>query len=297
MSVNYSFKNSLRNHFKIRAGSYKLELGSKTSIMAILNMTPDSFSHDGLLKSNIKLTKALNIAQQFVDEGADIIDVGGESTRPGSKPITIKEEIKRVIPVIAKLTKKIKIPISVDTYKTDVAKGALDAGAMIVNTIKGINPDNNLLRMVKNYNAAIVLMHMKGTPETMQKNIHYKSLIKDIIDSLRKSVENCLEIGIKSDRIIIDPGIGFGKTLEQNLEIIHRLKEFRVLNKPILIGTSRKSFIGKILNNDVNERLYGTIATATASILNGAHILRVHDVKALKEASIVTDAILTVSKK
>jgi len=261
--------------------------------MGVINITPDSFSADGLIKSKTNSTRrALSLAQKFITQGADIIDVGGESTRPGSKRISIKEEIARVIPAIAQLAKKIKAPISIDTYKPLVAKRALDAGAVIVNNIMGTNPDRRLLKMVRDYDASIVLMHMRGTPRTMQKNIHYNNLITEIRNSLRNSVEKCLEMGIKSDRIIIDPGIGFAKTIQHNLEIINRLNEFHALKTPILIGPSRKSFIGRILDADVSNRLLGTMAAVSASILRGAHIVRVHDVKKTKEVVTITDAII-----
>ena len=261
--------------------------------MGIVNTTPDSFSQDGCLRKCHATPKAaISLAQKQIRDGADIIDIGGESTRPGARRISAKEEIGRVIPVITSLTKKIKVPISIDTYKPLVAKAALDAGAGIVNNIMGSKPDVNLLKMIKNYNAAVVLMHIRGTPRTMQKNIRYRDLTAEITASLRKSIEKCLEIGIKSDRIIIDPGIGFGKTVEHNLEILNRLGDFKKLRRPLLVGTSRKSFIGKVLNRDVRDRLIGTAASVCASILNGAHIVRVHDVKEIKETVVMTDAII-----
>ena len=276
------------------AGPHTLILGHETKIMGVINLTPDSFSHDGILiKSTTGVSsRALLFAQQLIKEGADLIDVGGESSRPGAKPISIEEELKRVLPVVKTLAKKITVPISVDTYKNEVAQAALENGATIINNIMGTKPQKNLLRMVKNYDAAIVLMHMRGTPRSMQKNIYYKNLIMKIIDSLKSAIEKCLEIGIKSDKIIIDPGIGFGKTLEQNCEIIQRLREFAALQQPLLIGTSRKSFIGKILDKDVHHRLYGTLASIGVSIFNGAHIIRAHDVEAVKETALVIDAII-----
>lgn len=282
-----------RKRFTVTASSYRLPLGQHTRIMGIVNITPDSFSQDGCLGTFPRTRNtALSLARKQIKEGADIIDIGGESTRPGARRIPAKEEIARVIPTITSLTKKIKIPISIDTYKPLVAKAALDAGASMVNNIMGTKPDLNLLKMVKNYNAAIILMHIRGIPRTMQKNIHYCDLTAEMIGSLQKSIEKCLEIGIKSDRIIIDPGIGFGKTVEHNLEILNRLGDFKRLRRPLLVGTSRKSFIGKVLNKDVRHRLIGTAASVCASILNGAHIVRVHDVKAIKETVTMTDAII-----
>jgi dihydropteroate synthase len=272
---------------------FRLELGFQSKIMGIVNLTPDSFSRDGCLRRSADYTRcAVRLAEKFIREGADIIDIGGESTRPGSQPVTVKEELKRILPAITQVVKICKTPISVDTYKTIVAKHALDAGANIINNIKGVSPDRSLLRMVQHYGAAIVLMHMRGSPRTMQSKPFYRDCVKEIIVELRKSIEICLEIGIKSDKIIIDPGIGFGKTLEHNLEILNRLREFACLNRPILVGTSRKSLIGKVLGLDIQHRLLGTAATVCTSILNGAHIVRVHDVKQIKEIVTMTDAIM-----
>jgi len=232
----------------------------------------------------------------MIADGADIIDIGGESTRPGAKRLSAPEEIKRIIPAITSLAKTANVPISADTYKSVVAQHALDAGATIINNIKGVRSEKSLLKMVARYNAAIVLMHIRGTPSTMQKNIRYQNdVLREILDALKISVENCLEIGIKSDRIIIDPGICFGKTAAQNLEILHRLPELQRLGVPVMIGTSRKSFIGTVLNRDVPDRLWGTIASITAGIMNGAHIVRVHDVSAAKDAAKITDAILNIA--
>lgn len=287
-----------RSLYEVSAGPFRLTLGLQTRLMGILNMTPDSFSGDGcLLRGKDALPYVLRRAQRFVREGADILDVGGESSRPGARRIPVHEEISRVVPAIRLLAGKIDIPISVDTRKPLVARHALEAGASIVNTIFGIRPPKDLLVMVRRYHAAIILMHMRGSPSTMQKNIRYKNLVQDIRESLRKSVENCLEIGIKSDKIIIDPGIGFGKTVGHNVEIISRLREFSALKKPILIGVSRKSFIGHILEKDVPGRLGGSLASACMCILNGAHIVRVHDVMATKEVAVMADAILNYDSR
>ncbi len=281
-----------RKHFTIIARSHRLSFDGVTRIMGVVNVTPDSFSRDGCLSRTGGPKYALSLALKHIRDGADIIDIGGESSRPGALRITAKEEISRVIPTIKALVKKTTVPISIDTYKPLVAKAALDVGASIVNNIMGTNPNNNLLKMIKKYDAAVVLMHMSGTPQTMQKNIHYHDLIGEIINALGKSIEKCLEIGIKSDKIILDPGIGFGKTVEHNLEILNRLDDFGVLERPLLIGTSRKSFIGKVLDREVGNRLMGTAATVTTSIVHGAHIVRVHDVKRMKETASMTDAIL-----
>ncbi len=282
-----------RKIFKVTAGPYTLELGKRTRIMGIVNLTPDSFSGDGCLtRSRGGVQKAAALAETMVREGADLLDLGGESTRPGSRRVCVAEEIRRVIPVVKALAQRIKIPLSVDTYKTIVAQHALDAGAVIINNIMGTKKNKSLLKMVRDYDAAIVLMHIRGIPSTMQRDVVYRSLFEEIAESLEKSIENCLEIGIRSDRIIIDPGLGFGKGVEHNLQIINRLKYLSRLNQPILIGASRKSFIGKVLNQDGSGRLWGSLACVCAGILNGAHIFRVHDVCQTKQIAVMTDAII-----
>jgi len=277
----------------LKARQWKIELGQTTRIMGIVNVTPDSFSGDGCMQTGRDhIQTAIRHARRLIRQGADIIDIGGESTRPGSGQIPVQEEIKRIIPVIRQIAKKTSIPISADTYKSATAQHALDAGASIINNIKGVRAEKSLLKMVKRYDAAIVLMHIQGTPRTMQKNIHYGDICNEILDSLRNSIEICLEIGVKSDKIIIDPGFGFGKTFEQNLLILNRLNIFSRLKFPLLIGTSRKSFIGKVLAKDVDQRTWGTAATIATAILKGTHIVRVHDVKKMRDVVRVTDAIL-----
>ena len=265
-----------------------LTLGHVTRIMGIVNGSPDSFSGDG----KINTTACLRYARKLIREGADIIDIGGESTRPGALRVSSEEEIRRVIPVIDVLAREIKVPISVDTSKLRVARCALDAGASIVNNIRGAQISTGFLKMVRDYKAAIVLMHMRGTPAGMQAHTHYENVINEVIEEIKISIEKCLAIGIKKDRIIVDPGIGFAKTVDQNLMLINHLNRLNVFHCPILLGTSRKSFIGQILQNDVGQRLMGTAATVTAGVMRGAHIVRVHDVKAIKETLRMTDAIL-----
>ena len=257
--------------------------------MGILNLTPDSFSGDGIYGD---AGRAVEIAVRMVEEGADIIDVGGESTRPGSAPVAAGEELKRVAPVIKKLSAKIGVPISVDTRKRDVALAALDNGASIINDISGLEADEGMAQVVSQYNADIVIMHMKGTPETMQKNPTYDDLIEEIISKLSQLVARAEEKGVKKENIIIDPGIGFGKTFEHNLKILNNLSRFKVLGKPILVGPSRKSFIGTILNVKPQERIFGTAASVALAIRNGADIIRVHDVKEMKQVAGVADAIV-----
>jgi len=271
-------------------------MGQRTLIMGIVNATPDSFSHDGCYRSSNTIKRAIQLAQRHVRNGADMLDIGGESTRPGSKRVPVQEELDRVIPVVRELVRKIKVPVSVDTYKPTVARAALDEGACIINDIMGTKPDIKLLKLVQNYGAALILMHIRGIPRTMQQNIHYDDLMSEIASSLRGSTEKCLEMGINSDRIILDPGIGFGKTVDHNLEILNRLEALTILGKPILIGPSRKSFIGKVLNRDIHQRLNGTMAAVTAGILRGAHIVRVHDVKAVKDTVMMADAIVNANQ-
>jgi Dihydropteroate synthase (EC 2.5.1.15) len=267
-------------------GTSRFEFGTRTFLMGILNVTPDSFSDGGRFFDQ---TDAVLHALQMVKDGADIIDVGGESTRPGSERIDSQTELARVLPVITKIRQRSTIPISVDTYKADVARAALDAGANIVNDISGLTFDDRMAEVVAEKRASVVLMHTKGDPKTMQDNPVYVDLIEEIFEYLSRSVERARRSGI--EQIMIDPGIGFGKTLEQNLVIIDRLNEFRSLGVPVLIGVSRKSFIGKILGMPVESRLEGTAAAVAASIMKGADIVRVHDVKEMLRVSRVVDAI------
>lgn len=273
--------------------SFSLDFSKKTYLMGILNVTPDSFSDGGRYFDR---TLAIKRAYEMVEEGADIIDIGGESTRPGSEPVPLQEEIARTIPVIEEISKKIKVPVSIDTYKAEVAKRALDAGASIVNDISGLRFDPEMPKVVSQYKVPVVIMHIKGTPKNMQANPIYEALIPEIMDYLRESIKLAVESGIAEDKIIIDPGIGFGKTFDHNLEIIKNLHEFKYLEKPILIGPSRKAFIGKILDDaPAPERLEGTAAAVAISILNGANIIRVHDVKEMKRVADVADAVKRMS--
>ncbi len=260
--------------------------------MAIVNCTPDSFSQDGRLSRNGALKPLLTYALGLLEQGADILDIGGESTRPGAPAVALKEELRRVIPLIEALALNKKVMISVDTTKPQVARQALAAGACMVNTIYGARPAPGLLRAVKEYDAAIVLMHARGTPKTMQRQANYKDLMGEISRELILTVEKCLEIGIKKDRIILDPGIGFAKNTADNLRIINQLGVLAKKGFPVLLGPSRKSFIGQVLNLPVQDRLMGTAAAVSAGIVQGAHLVRVHDVKQMKEVASLTDAIV-----
>jgi dihydropteroate synthase len=274
---------------KITWANFSLDFSKKTYIMGILNVTPDSFSESGLYFDK---SAAIKRAIQMAEEGADIIDIGGESTRPGSEPVTLEEELRRTIPVIETLAKEVKIPISIDTYKSEVAKKALDAGASMVNDIGGLRFDPAMTGVVSQYKVPVVIMHIKGTPKDMQQNPFYEALIPEIMDYLRAGIRLSTEAGIAQDKIIIDPGIGFGKTFDHNLEIINRLYEFTILEKAVLIGPSRKAFIGKILGDaPVTDRLEGTAAAVAISIINGANIIRVHDVKEMVKVAKVADAV------
>jgi dihydropteroate synthase len=277
-----------RECFDVPYPSGTLYLGSKTYVMGILNVTPDSF-YDG--KRYDAGENAIEHALKMTEEGADIIDIGGESTRPGASPLSEEEEINRVIPVIKKLSKKLRKPISVDTYKAKVAEKAIDAGASIINDIGGLLSDKKMAQVAAGSHVPVIVMHKKGTPRTMQKYPIRKNVLSEIMSSLRKSISIAIDAGIDKDRIILDPGIGFGKTVQQNLEILKRLKEFQSMGFPILVGTSRKQFIGTILNLSAQERLYGTLATIAVAVMNGAHIVRVHDVRESVQVVTMCDAI------
>ncbi len=278
-----------KQHFQLCLGRHKLRLGRRTHLMGIINATPDSFSGDGIYANN-QLEDVAEYVRRLCAAGADIIDVGGESSRPGARAVTLKEELRRTIPVIRIIARSINVPVSIDTCKPQVARQALDNGASLVNDITGLR-DPAMARVIARHKAAVVLMHMKGRPRTMQKSPSYASLIDDIIAYLKNAIDKALDAGIKEDKIIIDPGIGFGKTLEHNLQIIQRLSDFRILGKPILIGPSRKSFIGKILGTQVSDRVFGSVASCCIAAKNGAHIVRVHDIGDVRQALKVADSI------
>jgi len=264
-------------------------LGQRTWIMGILNVTPDSFSDGGLY---LDKNKAVKRGLELAEEGADIIDIGGESTRPGSNSISTEEELKRIIPVLSDLREKTDALISVDTTKSEVARAALDHGADIINDISALRFDPQMPPLAVNRDVPVVLMHMKGTPKTMQANPSYEDLLAEVKSFFKERLETAKTLGIKREKIIIDPGIGFGKRHNDNLLLIKNLRALEEFERPIMIGISRKSFIGKILNLPVLERIEGTIASAVLSIIHGAHILRVHDVAPIKRAVLVAEAIL-----
>lgn len=263
-------------------GNTEFRWGERTYIMGILNVTPDSFSGDGLAYN---IEAAVTLAKRFAAEGADIIDVGGESTRPASEPVSVNEEIKRVIPVIERLTGELSVPISIDTYKSAVASRAVAAGARMVNDVWGLKRDPELAQIAADAGVPLVITsNQRGKPGT--------DIMPEVISSLKESINLALAAGVAEENIIIDPGIGFGKTPEQNLEIIRRLAELKPLGRPILLGTSRKSMIGLVLDLPLDERLFGTAATIAIGIANGADIVRVHDVEQMAQVCRMSDAIL-----
>lgn len=268
-------------------GVHRLDF-ERPFIMGILNITPDSFSDGGKF---IDVNSAIKHAERMIEEGADIIDIGGESTRPFSEPVSISEEIQRVIPVIKELSGISDVPISIDTSKPEVAEKALNAGASMINDVYAARRDG-MAELVAETGVPVVIMHMLGEPKTMQENIKYTDVVDDIVDFFRERVSYMEEKGVERDKIILDPGIGFGKRPEHNLTILKRLGELRVFGPPILLGASRKSFIGAVTGKDVDERLYGSISAAVISAMNGASILRVHDVKETRDALRLADAVM-----
>lgn len=273
-----------------------MPIGQRTLIMGILNITPDSFSDGGQF---FDFDKALAHAEQMIADGADIIDVGGESTRPGGEAISAEEEIKRVVPVIEALAKRVETPISVDTTKSEVARAALESGASILNDISALRFDYFVADQAAKVGAGLVLMHSRGTPATMHRLPHVADIISEVTNSLGASVHMAERRGVKRESIVIDPGIGFGKSQKQNLELIAKLDQLIAAfpDLPLLIGTSRKSFIGRILADDSGtpapseDRLHGTMATIAAAVLRGAHIVRVHDVRAAEETIRVSESV------
>jgi dihydropteroate synthase len=257
--------------------------------MGTINVTPDSFS-DG--DHFFETEKAIKQGELLASEGADLLDVGGESTRPFSDPVPLEEELRRVIPVVSELAKCTSVPISIDTCKAEVARAALDAGATMINDISGLRFDPQMVELAATAKVPLVLMHMQGSPRTMQVEPHYGSLFSEIIAFLEERIQFACAGGVSRERIIVDPGIGFGKTVEHNLLLIKHLDALASLGLPILLGTSRKSFIGAVLDKEVTEREPGTWATVCAGIIKGAHIIRVHEVATCRQLADMTDAII-----
>ena len=274
---------------KLKWRNFDFDFSQKTYIMGILNVTPDSFSDGGQFFNK---DRAVEQAFRMIEDGVDIIDVGGESTRPGAEEVSVKEEIKRVVPIIKAITKQASVPVSIDTYKASVADAAVSAGASMINDISGLRFDPEMPHLAAKSKVPVVIMHIQGTPKNMQRHPYYKALIPEIMDYLREGISIARRSGISDEKIIIDPGIGFGKTVAHNLEIINRLNEFSGFEKPILLGHSRKSFIGSILDDaPVTDRLEGTAAAAAIGIFNGANIIRVHDIKEMARVARMADEI------
>jgi len=262
---------------------------SKSLIMGILNVTPDSFSDGGQFSST---QQAADYAIKMINDGADIIDIGGESTRPGAKPVPLEEELKRIQPVIKTIREQTDCLISIDTYKASVAEVALDLGADMINDISSLSYDQNMASIVSTRKTPIILMHMQGSPQNMQLDPNYNNLIDDLIFFFKNKIEIANKAGILNNMIILDPGLGFGKHVEDNFEIIRELKQIKAMGYPILLGPSRKSFIGEALNLPVKERLEGTMASITVGIINGANIVRVHDVIETKRTVLILEKLL-----
>ena len=275
-----------RGYVSTRHG--KLDCARRTVIMGILNVTPDSF-YDGGRRS--EPTRAIADGVEMVQLGAEVLDVGGESTRPGARPVDETEELDRVLPVIRGLRREVAVPISIDTYKAGVARAALDAGADIVNDISALRFDPALVSLVAAAEVPVILMHMQGKPQTMQAEPRYNDVVREVRDFLAAQLYEAMDAGIAAERIILDPGIGFGKTLEHNLQLLRGLPTLAALGQPLLVGASRKAFIGKILDLDPDHRLEGSLAAAVAAVLGGANLLRVHDVAETCRAARMADAI------
>jgi dihydropteroate synthase len=285
---------SSRKKFTLRLRSGKLVLGERTLVMGVLNVTPDSFSDGGKF---FDAGRAVEQALAMERGGADLLDIGGESTRPGSAGISAQEELARVLPVLQALRGRLKIPVSIDTQKTEVAEASLDAGAQIINDISGLKNEPRIAEAAARRRVPLILMHMRGEPRTMQAGGFARDVMKDVMQGLRKSVAMARKSGVPKSQIILDPGIGFGKSFAQNYELLQKLPQLAKLGYPLLVGTSRKGFLGATLAQEgkpapPEERIWGTAATVTASILHGAHIVRVHDVSEMVQVARVADCLL-----
>jgi dihydropteroate synthase len=288
-----------RKLYRLRLPSKTLPLGQRTLVMGVLNVTPDSFSDGGkFLDARTAIEHALEIERA----GADLLDLGGESTRPGSGETPAHEELARVMPVLHGLRGSLKIPISIDTRKSEVAEAAIDAGAQIINDVSGLNYDPRIADVAVRHGVPLILMHMRGEPATMQKGPFARDVMRDVMHGLRASVAKAREAGVAKSQIILDPGIGFGKSFEQNYELLRKLPKLAKLGYPLLVGTSRKGFLGATLAREgkpapPEERIWATAATVTASILAGAHIVRVHDVAEMAQVARAADCILASSHR
>jgi len=280
----------MRKSFNLQFGNGRtLKLGESTIVVGVLNVTPDSFSDGG---QHFDAARAIEHALQMESDGADIVEVGGESTRPGAPGLSANEELARVSPVVKELGKRLRVPIAIDTYKSEVAREALDLGASIINDVSALRFDARIAEEAARGSALLVLMHMRGEPQTMQKIEPSLDIFGEIEADFDTSVSEAESRGVQRERIILDPGIGFGKTLEQNLSILNHLHRFEKFGMPLMIGTSRKSFIGRLTGRPESDRVFGTAASVALAISRGAHMVRVHDVKEMSEVARITDAIL-----
>ncbi len=283
-----------RRKFALSLPNGVLVLGERTLIMGVLNVTPDSFSDGGRF---LDPDRAVAHALQMQRAGADLIDLGGESARPGATGISLEEELRRVVPVLRGLKRRLRVPLSIDTTKSAVAEAALKLGAQMINDISGLRADPHLARVARRYHVPLALMHIHGTPRTMQQLPPAKNILREVKKGLRWSVNHALQAGLRRSQLLIDPGIGFGKTVLQNYELIYHLDRLQAFKLPILIGPSRKSFIGKVLGAPSDDRLFGTAAAVTAAIRAGAHIVRVHDVPEMLHVARIADTLLRTAAK
>lgn len=274
-----------------RAGDKFISVDQHVLVMGILNITPDSFSDGG---KYLDPSLAIERAWQLIEQGADILDIGAESTRPGAEEIEVSEEIRRLKPVLRELGHRMPVPISIDTTKAAVAKLACDLGAVIVNDISAFRKDPGMANTVAEAKASIVIMHMKGTPQTMQSHCQYQDVVREVHDFLQDRIQVARNVGIADDQIVVDPGIGFGKNTQQNLTILKRLEALKDLRKPILVGVSQKSFIGQVLDKEVSNRMMGTAAAVAIAVMQGAHMIRVHDVGPMREVITMAKALRDV---
>jgi dihydropteroate synthase len=282
-----------RRAYVLRARDKQLELGSRTRVMGVVNITPDSFFDGGRF---FERSKAVERCLQLVESGADIVDLGGESSRPGAEPVAVQEELDRVLPVLQEVRKQVPVLISVDTYKSTVAREALKEGADIVNDISAFRLDPEMPQVVKEWDAGVVLMHMRGTPQVMQEIPPSQDILEEVQTDLQAAVSKASEEGIPQESIVIDPGIGFGKTVGDNCRILNQLSFLETFDLPVLVGTSRKSFLGTLLDIPAQERIWGSAATVAVAIMRGAHIVRLHDVEEMSQVARISDAILAESR-
>jgi dihydropteroate synthase len=271
-----------------KARQYTFPVRERVLVMGVLNVTPDSFSDGGCYEG---VDAAVARAEAIAAEGADLVDIGGESSRPGARSVSLEEELARVLPVVSALTGRIRIPVSVDTTKAEVAKRALDAGAAVINDISALRGDPAMAEVVAQAQAGVILMHMQGTPATMQDHPAYVSVVEEVCEFLQARIDAAIAAGIDRERIVIDPGLGFGKTGEQSLTLLAGLSAFHTLGRPIVVGPSRKSFVGAVLERPVHEREWGTAAAVAAGVLQGAHVVRVHCVAQMKDVARMAQAI------